>query len=192
MARVKPIYRPGDCPADADPQTREETERLFATLFPGVDAPAIARDHAGLAIAARNPQMAIHLATISRFLAVDLPWSKRTDLRELAIQTVNLHFRSDFSFQARLPSARAAGIGDTLLAALPYWRTSELFDPEQRLVIAYTLAVVSGDVPADLFGKVVAQFGETGAVECTTVIGFWSCWAMLINATQPRFGPDID
>jgi len=34
-------------------------------------------------------------------------------------------------------------------------------------IIEYTLACVSGDVPEELFARVVAQYGEKGAVEFT-------------------------
>jgi 4-carboxymuconolactone decarboxylase len=180
--RVKGMFKPGDYPADVDAATGQEIAALFDYLFPGVEHPEIDDSHSGIAIAAQNPQLALKLAQLSRFIALDTAWCKRADLRELAIQTVNLHFRSDFSFRARLPNAKAAGIGADLLAALPEWRTSDLFDEEQRLVVEYTQAVVSGSVSDALFERVVAAYGEKGAVEFTTVVGFWSFWAMLLNA----------
>jgi alkylhydroperoxidase family enzyme len=86
-----------------------------------------------------------------------------------------------------LHHAQTAGLGADLLAALPSWRTADLFDEEQRLVIEYTEAVVTGDVPAKLFSDIVQQYGEKGAIEFTTLIAFWSAWAMIINAARPEF-----
>src|SRR5205823_6652455 len=154
---------------------------LFGTLFPGVEDPELDESHAGLAIAAHNPKLALALAQLSRLIALDLPWCRRTDLRELAIQTVNLHFGSDYSFEARRAAARAAGLSDELLAALGDWRASPLLNDEQRLVIEYAHAAASGRVPAELFQRVVEHYGERGAVELTTVVGFWAFWAMLLN-----------
>jgi alkylhydroperoxidase family enzyme len=54
-------------------------------------------------------------------------------------------------------------------------------------VIEYTLAVIAGDVPDELFAKVVARYGEQGALEFTTVAAWWSFWAMILNATRPEF-----
>lgn len=184
--RVKGIFRPADYPPGPDGKPDAEIAALFDHLFPGVENPEIDRNHAGIALAAHNPKLALHLAQLSRFLALDTSWCQRADLRELAIQTVNRHYGSDYSFQARLPNARAAGISDALLAELPRWRTSGAFDEEQRLVIEYAQAVVSGDVPAALFSRIVRRYGEKGAIECTTVIAFWSAWAMLINAAGPE------
>jgi 4-carboxymuconolactone decarboxylase len=187
MPRITAVYRPADHPARADPAVQAGLEELFGYLFPGKPDPEIPRDHAGIAIAAQNPRLALKLAQLSRFIALETGWCERADLRELAIATLNRKFRSDFSFQARLHHARAAGLSEAQLAALPDGAASGLFDDEQRLVIDYTLAVVAGDVPEALFARVVAAYGEAGAVEFTTVVGFWSFWAMLINAVRPSF-----
>lgn len=181
--RIKGIFKPADYSGAA----KEDVAELFEYLCPGAESPEIDRSHAGLAITAHNPTLALHLARLSRFIVLETAWAQRQDLRELAFQTLNLHFKSDFSYKARLPHAHAAGIRNDLLAALPVWRTSSLFDDEQRLVIEYTNAVVSGDVPAPLFARVVDRYGEKGAVEFTTLVAFWSAWAMIINAAQPEF-----
>jgi 4-carboxymuconolactone decarboxylase len=156
-------------------------------MFPGVQNPEIDKPHTGMAIAALNPKLALHLSKLSGFAALQLGWSKRADLREIAIQTVNLHFKSAFSAQSRFKAWEAVGLTKDQLAVLPYWKTTELFDEEQRLVIEYALAVVSGEVPHSLFANVVKLYGEKGAVECTAVIGIWSMWAMLLNATLPGY-----
>lgn len=187
MSRVTPVYKPSDYPGTPDEQTQADLAELFGHMFPGVENPEIDRPHAGVAIAALNPKLALQLSKLSGFAALQLGWSQRADLREVAIQTVNLHFKSGFSAQSRFRAWEAVGLGKDQLAALPYWKTTNLFDEEQRLVIEYALAVVGGDVPEALFARVAARFGEKGAVECTVVIGIWSMWAMLLNAVQPRF-----
>ncbi len=178
--RVHGVFKPEDHPAYPD----ADVDALFATLFPGQADPQIDLNHTGLAITAYNPQLALHFAKLSKFLALDTDWCKRNDLRELAIQAVNLHFKSDFSFQARVRNAHAAGIADEMLAALPQWRTSTLFDEEQRLVIAYANAVACGSVPSDIFENILAKYGETETIELTSVVAFWSAWAMILNAVQ--------
>ncbi|MDR2858555.1 MAG: hypothetical protein LBV50_12030 [Novosphingobium sp.] len=187
MSRVTAVYQPGDYPGTPDEQTRTDLAELFGHMFPGVENPEIDRPHAGVAIAALNPGLALQLSRLSGYAALKLGWSQRADLREIAIQAVNLHFKSGFSAQSRFTAWEAAGLRMEQLAALPYWRTTNQFDDEQRLIVEYALAVVSGEVPEELFARVIAQHGQKGAVECTAVIGIWSMWAMLLNATQPRF-----
>jgi alkylhydroperoxidase family enzyme len=186
MSRVTAVYKPSDYPGTPDEQTRADLAELFGHMFPGVDDPEIDKPHSGVAIAALNPRLALMLSKLSGFAALQLEWSKRADLREIAIQTVNLHFKSDFSAQSRFKAWEAVGLSKDQLAALPYGRTTNLFDEEQRLVVEYAQAVVAGEVPEALFARVAERFGEKGAVECTAVIGIWSMWAMLLNATRPR------
>jgi alkylhydroperoxidase family enzyme len=189
MARVKAIYKPSDCPDDADPAMRADFAALFSHLFPGASAPEIDRSHAGIAIAALNPKLALNLAQLSRFMALDMPWCQRGDLRELAILTLNLHFQCDYAARARLPHARTAGISDAQRDALPDWRTSDLFDEEQRLVIDYTIATISGTVSDTLFAQISERYGEKGAVEFTAAVAWWSFWAMFLKATGAQFDP---
>ncbi len=182
--RVKGIYKASDFPS-TDGRPAPEAVELFSSLFPGVADPEIDDHHAGLAITAHNPQLALLFAQLSRFMALDLEWSKRADLRELAFATLHLKLNAAYPFESRLGAAKACGISAEQLAMIPLWRNSTLFDAEQKLVIEYTNAVVAADVPEDLFKRVAAQYGERGAVEFTSVIGFWSCWAMIINAIRP-------
>lgn len=182
--RIKGIYEPGDYPPD-NAELQKDGAALFAHLFPGEENPRIDAHHAGNAIMAHSPKLALHFAQLSRFMALDLGWCRRTDLRELAFATLNLKLKSAYSFESRRGAAEAAGIGPALLAAIPDWETASVFDDEQRLVIAYTQAVVSGEVPEALFARVRDHFGEQGAVEFTAVVGFWSCWAMILNAIRP-------
>src|SRR5437867_7536645 len=185
MARVKPMYRPSDFPEPVDETTRRDIDALFNHLFPGAENPEIDHSHDGLAIAAQNPKLALNLAKMSGFIALELAWCERRDLRELAIQSVNVHFKSDYSFEARRRGAEAAGISSAMQDALTGWDSSDLFDDEQRLVIAYAHAVAAGAVPDEVFARVIERFGEKGTVELTAVIAFWSFWALFINATRP-------
>jgi alkylhydroperoxidase family enzyme len=190
MARVTAIYKPGDYPGAPDEATKKDLADLFGHLFPQKSDPEIDKSHSGIAIAAQNPKLALQLAKLSGFIAGELPWCQRRDLREVAIQTLNLHFKSEYSFLTRMKAAEAAGISVEAQKALPDWKTSKLFDDDRRLVIEYTNAVVTGSVPAALFARVVEKFGEKGAVECTALISFWSFWAMFLNATGPELRPE--
>ena len=187
MARVQYIFSPDEYPGDPDPAIKQGLAALFDHLFPGEQK---GQPHAGYAVLAHSPHLALSIARMTDCVLGEIEWTQRRDLRELAVQALNLHYRCDFSFQAHLQLAQLSGITLEQQAAIPYWRTSELFDDEQRLVIAYTLATVSGDVPAELFQQVVDRYGQKGAVEFTVTVAWWALWAMLLNATRPEFSPE--
>jgi hypothetical protein len=156
---------------------------LFAALFPGNPAPEFNAAHTAMAVLAQSPKIALPAAKLSGAVILESAWGQRANVRELAFQTLGLHFGDKLSTEARQPVAKAAGLTGEHLAAIPDWRASDLFDDEQRLVIEYTQAVVTGRVPAELFARVVARYGEQEAVECTSAIAFWSFWAMIVGAT---------
>ncbi len=182
MARVKLVRGPGDHPS-ADPTTQAGVVELFATLFPGNPAPEFDQAHTAMAALAQSPKLALLAAKFSGAVILESAWGKRANVRELAFQTLGRHFGDELSTSSRRPQAEAAGLTAEQLDALENWWTSGLFDEEQRLVIEYTEAVVTGSVPDELFARVVARYGEQEAVECTAAIGFWSFWAMLVGAT---------
>ncbi|MGO9934736.1 MAG: carboxymuconolactone decarboxylase family protein [Steroidobacteraceae bacterium] len=185
MARVTGVYKPTDYPGVPDAATTGDLKEFFELMFPGGAKPEFDAGHSGWAVMAQNPRLAIHMARLTTYIARDMPWCKRRDLRELLIQTVNLHFKCESSFRARFPHAVAAGISSELQAAIPYWRTTSLFSAEQRLTIEYTFAAAAGDVPDELFQSVVKKFGEKEAIEFTIAVAHWSFWAILLNATRP-------
>lgn len=188
MARVTEVFRPEQFPGEPDAATRADLAALWHHLFPGTGGEG--EPHAGYAVLANSPKTALAVARMTDFVIGELPWAQRRDLRELAVQALNRHFQCEFSWEAHLDLAQLAGISREQQQALADWRTSALFDDEQRLVIEYTLACVAGQVPEALFARVVDQYGEAGAVEFTVTVGWWSLWAMLLNATRPEFRRD--
>jgi hypothetical protein len=181
---LKLVTKPGDLPDHADETTKVALEELFGLMFPGNAPPEIDNHHLAIGALARDPRLAIHLVKTTGYIAKVMPWvSQRPQLREIAIQSLNLHYRSEYSFQARIPNWKAAGLSLELLAQLPLWQGSSAFDAEQRLVVEYTLAVAAGVVPANLWDRVVARYGEDGALEFTVGVAWWSLWAMIVNAT---------
>ena len=183
--RIKPIEVVADYPLGPDGNPDPGIVELFDYLFPGVANPRIDANHAGTAITAHNPKLAMLMAGMSRFMVLDFEWSKRPDLRELAFATLHLKLKAAYPFESRLAPAKASGLTAEQLALIPLWENASVFDEEQRLVIEYANAVVACDVPDVLFARVVERYGEKGAVELTSLIGFWSCWAMLLSAIRP-------
>jgi alkylhydroperoxidase family enzyme len=101
-----------------------------------------------------------------------------------------MHFRCEFSYRSHLAYLSKVGLSLEAIAALPYWRTSSLFSAEQKVVIAYSLALVSGDVPDNLHDEVANAFGQQSVGELALAVSHWSFWALLLNAAQLEIGPD--
>lgn len=175
MTRITLVRTPADAPS-------ADVAHLFADLFPGNPAPAFDEAHSLMAVLAHSPKIAEAAAKLSATFFRETAWGQRAALRELAFQTLGRHFGDGFSTRVRRPNAEAAELTAEQLAAIPDWCRSELFDNEQKLVIEYTQAVVTGRVESELFTRLVDHFGEREAVECTAAIAFWSFWAMISGA----------
>jgi alkylhydroperoxidase family enzyme len=177
---MKVVRRPEDCAGSP-----QETQQLFDLLFPQGGERVFRGGQQGWGlVAAHGPRTALLVAQLTKQIAAGPFLAARPDLREIAIQSVNLHFRCDFSFRSHLMYLSKVGLSLETIAALPYWRTSSLFDAEQKLVIAYTLAVISADVPDSLHTDAVDEFGEGAVAELAFAVAHCSFWAMFLNAAQ--------
>lgn len=190
-SRVRVVDEQSAYPGTPDETTKKELKELFEYVgshYPEPEGLVITGGHAGIAIAAHNPPLALELLKTTHCVNKSTWAAEHYDLKELAVQVVNLYFKCDLCFQAHLVVAKRHQITIEQQAALPYWRTAaHIFSDDQRLVIEYTNAVCAGDVPDDLFSRVVKRFGERATVEFTAVVSIWACWAMILNATKTQF-----
>lgn len=182
--RIKGIFKPSDHSSTATGRPDEAISAFFADMFPGVADPEIDRGHTGMAVLAHTPELARRFGEMSRFMMLEMEFSKRADLRELALQAVNLHHRCSLGSESRVSAALDAGLTPQVLAALPYWLTTAVLDEEQRLVVEYATSAAAGNVTDDCMARVIAHFGEKSAVEFTAMVGFWSAWAVILNAAN--------
>ena len=72
------------------------------------------------------------------------------------------------------------------MAALDFYRDSDLFSEEDRLVIDLTKAALQGPVPDDLFEQAKDLYGEKGMLEFSVAIGWWTLWTIIINVLRPE------
>jgi len=182
MARMRVVQRPEDCPGS--PQDAKE---LFDLLFPNGGERRLSGAQQGWGlVAAQHPQTAIALMKLTKGIASGPFLSARPDLREIAIQTVNLQHKCEFSYRSHLKYLDGVGLSIETIAALPYWRDSLLFSDEQKLVIEYSLAVLGSDVSDSLFTEVADTFGQDAAAELALAVAHWSFWALFLNAAQAK------
>jgi 4-carboxymuconolactone decarboxylase len=112
-------------------------------------------------------------------------------VRELATLQVAAHHRSDFEWYAHAPIAAASGLPAALLETVRSGGSVEPDDPAERaaaVVVAQLLTV--GDVDDDAWASAVESLGEAGAVELTTLVGYYSLLAMQMRVLRVPLPPD--
>ena len=110
-------------------------------------------------------------------------------LRELGQTRAGWLRSSQFVFSQHCKSCRTVGISDDKIAAIPTWSTSELFDARERVVLAYTDALVGGDgrVPDALFDQLKEHLDDEEILELTYITAMYEMHAIICRALRVEF-----
>jgi alkylhydroperoxidase family enzyme len=109
---------------------------------------------------------------------LDMAYALRYDvvtpalLREVAILRIGQILNSEYELDQHVPLAKACGVTDAQIAALPNWRASALFDEKQRALLGYTEAVAlhGGEVDDATYAAFAKHFSPQEIVEITITI----------------------
>jgi alkylhydroperoxidase family enzyme len=114
-------------------------------------------------------------------------------LRELGQTRAGWAIGSRFVFSQHSKSCRAAGVDEAKIAAIASWSVSDLFDPAERAVLAYTdaLALQHGRVPDDVFAALQAHLGDEEILELTYITVLYIGHAIFSRALRTEFD-DVD
>ena len=75
------------------------------------------------------------------------------------------------------------------IRAIPTWSTSDQFDEVERVVLAYTDALVGGDgrVPEDLFDQLRQHLSDEQILELTYVTAMYEMHAIICRALRLEY-----
>jgi 4-carboxymuconolactone decarboxylase len=149
----------------------------------------------GHELSGRSPNLYRMLAHSPELLEawVAFAWPLRSEsqtpraLRELVILQVAHHDGAEYERTHHEPMARAAGVTDEQIAALPSWRTAEpgTFSDVQRAVLALADAIAAGgDVDDTTWAAVAGHFDPRGLVELVLTASFYSCVSRVLKTLQ--------
>src|SRR5262245_35400066 len=177
MPRLKQIKR-----ADARADVRTMYDRVFGADRDPVEKPGTATGTPGnwWTVHANVPDM------LRAFQAFDMggahsPLPARE--REIAIMRTGFLRESQFVFSQHCKAARASGVSQQQIDAIPHWQIADVFDAKQRLVLAYTDALVlqSGRVSGQVVQGLKEAFGDDGVL----ILGY-AVLTYNLHATQCR------
>jgi len=105
--------------------------------------------------------------------------------RELAIMRVAVLNGANYEYEAHVPFALKAGLTQAQLDALPAWRKSAVFGPNDRVVLEYTDAMTKKiRVPDRVFKRVKRLFDDREIVELTATIGGYNLVSRVLEALE--------
>jgi len=110
-------------------------------------------------------------------------------LRELGQTRAGWARGSQFVFSQHAKSCRSLGMSDIKIAAIPAWSSSDQFDEVERLVLAYTDALVydGGRVPDALFDSLRSHLSDEEILELTYITCLYEMHATMSLALRTEF-----
>lgn len=110
-------------------------------------------------------------------------------LRELGQTRAGFARGSQFVFSQHCKAARALGVSEEKIEAIPSWAVSDLFEPVERAVLAYTDALVldGGRVPDGLFARLKELLSDEEILELTYITSLYEMHATMCRALRLEY-----
>lgn len=112
-------------------------------------------------------------------------------LRELVILRTAIVGDSKFEFSQHMKVARMVGISEEKLAAVKGWKTSDLFSPVERAVMAATDEILSlNRVEDETFAALQQHLSDPEILELFVVSGTWRMHGLIVRALHLEYDND--
>jgi len=102
--------------------------------------------------------------------------------RELAIITVARAHRCEFEWDTHVGLARDAGVSEATIAAVR--NRDQVGQPDSVIVDFARELCAAATVSDEAYGQALDRLGESGVVELSTLVGYYTLLAFVMNAAQ--------
>ena len=110
-------------------------------------------------------------------------------LRELGQTRAGWVKESQFVFSQHCKSLRGLGVSEAKIAAVAHWTVSDVFDEQERAVLAYAdcLCQADGRTPREVFDKLKTFWTDEQIFEFTYITCLYSMHAVMTRALSMEF-----
>jgi 4-carboxymuconolactone decarboxylase len=106
-------------------------------------------------------------------------------LTEFAILIAARHWTNNFEWELHRDAAAKAGLSQEIMAAVADGRRPERMSEEEELLYDFCQELMHNQSVSDrTYQQAIARFGEAGVVEATTLEGYYSFLAILMNMAR--------
>jgi len=131
----------------------------------------------------RSPKLMLEVEAVGRRLRYGSCLGEA--LKEQAICQVARSFSQQFEWSVHVLEAEKAGCRPDLLAALADGRRPDGMNADEALIHDAVAELMTTRRWSDTtYGRVSARHGEQGAVELTSLVGFYSLLALVLNVAR--------
>jgi alkylhydroperoxidase family enzyme len=110
-------------------------------------------------------------------------------LRELGQMRAGWARGSQFVFSQHCKAARAYGVTEDQIAAIPHWQVADCYSAAERAVLAYTdgLVLMGGRVADGIFDALKAHLDDEQIVELSYIVAWYDMHAVTTKALRLEF-----
>lgn len=110
-------------------------------------------------------------------------------LRELGQTRAGWVKGSQFVFSQHCKSLRGLGVSDEKIAAVPHWTVSDVFNDQERAVLAYAdcLCQANGRTPIEVFDKLKTFWTDEQIFEFTYITCLYDMHAVITRALRLEY-----
>jgi alkylhydroperoxidase family enzyme len=110
-------------------------------------------------------------------------------LRELGQTRAGWVKGSQFVFSQHCKSLRGLGVSEEKIAAVPYWAVTDVFNEQERAVLAYAdcLCQASGRTPTQVFDKLKSFWSDEQIFEFTYITCLYDMHAVIARALKLEY-----
>ena len=110
-------------------------------------------------------------------------------LRELGQTRAGWVKGSQFVFSQHCKSLRGLGVSDDKIAAVPHWAVSDLFNDQERAVLAYADCLTAGDgrTPLEVIDKLKTFWSDEEIFEFTYITTLYAMHAVITRALRMEY-----
>lgn len=108
---------------------------------------------------------------------------------ELALVRIGFSAGSQFVYSQHCKGARASGISDEKVAAIPHWNVADVYDAPERAVLAYAdeLVLSHGRVQDGTFDALKQHFSDEAILELTYISLLYLTYAIFTRALRLEY-----
>ncbi len=111
-------------------------------------------------------------------------------LTEFAILIAARHWSNSYEFNAHMPVAEMDGLSKSIIAAIIDGRRPENMADDEEMVYNFCDELLHNQSVTDpTYARIVAKFGEPGAVETAALQGYYTFLAMVMNVARTPVNP---
>lgn len=137
----------------------------------------------------RSPQLCDRVESLGAYCRFESALPMR--LRELALLIAARRFDAQYSWNAHVDKAVAAGVDRAALERMARHEQPRFPDPDDELLYLFAAQVLGEHfVDDETFAAGLARFGERGLVDLIGALGNFTMLAMLLNTFQVDLQPD--